>query len=105
TYSATAPGFVMGTGTVTLGLSGFVIGGPSGVGRGNFVVFTPNTTVTVSPALLDSSLKYVATQALAAGMSVDVNVSDSNPAVGTVSPTKVTFTGGLSAATTTFQRG
>ena len=105
TYTAAASGFASGAGTVTLAPSGFVIAGPGGVGSSAFVAFSASTPVNVYPARLDSSLNYVETQALAGGQSASVGVASSNTAVGTISVSPVTISGGSSGATTQFQRG
>src|ERR1017187_2457878 len=105
TYTARAPGFGSGTGRVTLAPSGFVVAGPSGIGSPGFVPFTETSTISVYPALLDSSLNFVAVQALAGVQPVKVNVTSSNPAVGTVFPATVTVTGGSVSGETAFLRG
>lgn len=107
TYTATAPGFSPATGKVTLGPSGIVISGPFGVGKPYFVT-TPRgdkPTVNVHPALLDSSLKYVATQALAGGSSIKVNITSSNAATGKILNPELSISGGTRGSTTLFQPG
>lgn len=101
-YSVT--GFVNGGGSVTLAPSGFVIAGPGAPGTASFVAFNNSTTINVLAAQLDSSLRYVATQALAGGQSVNLAVTSSNNNVGTISSSPVTIAGGSTSATTQFVR-
>jgi hypothetical protein len=96
---------VMSTGSVTLAPSGFVIAGPGGIGSPSFTPQSSTTAIAVSSALLDASLNFVAVQPLAIGQSVNVTVSSSNTAVGTVNPTVLAFTGGSSSNATTFTSG
>ena len=105
TYTVGLSGFATGTGTVTLGKSGFVIAGPGGIGAPSFTPFTATTPITVFSALLDSSSNFVAVQPLAIGQSASVTVASSNTSVGTLSPTTLSFTGGMSSNTTTFTKG
>src|SRR5207248_11539087 len=106
-YTATAPGVASGTGKVTLAPSGVVVYGPFGIGKDSFMTTTGATKpkITVYSVLLDSSLKYVAKQAVAGGRSVTVNLVSSNPAAGTLSPSTVKIAGGSSSATALFQPG
>ncbi|MDQ2949037.1 MAG: hypothetical protein M3Y27_24375, partial [Acidobacteriota bacterium] len=105
TYTASASGIVPGTGTVTLAKSGFVIAGPAGIGQPSFVPLTTSTDINVFGAVLDASGNFVATQAVAGNLSVNVNVTSSNTAVGTISMSPVTITGGSFGATTQFIKG
>jgi len=105
TVTASAPGFLSGTGTETLTPSGIVIAGPNGPG---FPFNTPlssgNQPLSVSTAQLDTSGNFVQVQPLAGAASVVVNLSSSNASVGTV-PASVTIVPGNSAngtATATF---
>jgi hypothetical protein len=80
------------------------LSGPNGIGAASFSVpqGVTNTPITVTAARLDSSLNFVEAQQVRGGLNVTVPVSSSTPAVGTVSPTSVTISGGQSAGTTTF---
>lgn len=103
-YTATAPGFGGGTGTVTLAPSGLVIGGPGGIGSTNFLT-TPqvgDTPIIVSSALLNQANGFVETQALAGSGSVSVTIISSNPSVGTIATSPVTLSAGSGKATTLF---
>jgi hypothetical protein len=103
TVTATAASLTAGTATVTLGPSGFVLSGPGGFSVPT-ISTSPGTTtpLTASAALLDSSLNYMQTQAVAGGVTVSVNVTSSTPAVGTIMGSPVTFTAGSSTATVQF---
>jgi len=103
-YTASAPGFGSTTGAVTLAPSAIVISGPFGLGTTSFTTTTGagNTDITISSALLNSSLNYVSPQAIAGGTSVSVNVLSSNQAVGTITTSPLTIAGGSATATTQF---
>ena len=105
TFTASASGVPSVTGTVTLAPSGIVIGGPYGAGKALFLTTTGagKTQINVYSALLDSSLNYVARQRLAGGRSVNVNIVNSDPAVGKVDRSTVNIAGGLNSATVLFQ--
>lgn len=104
-YTATAPGYAAAVGEVTLAPSGIVLSGPFGIGKARFPT-TPggaNSAISVYPAVLDSSLNYVATQALSGGMSAKVNITSSNAAVGTIAVPALTINGGSQGLTTQFR--
>ena len=105
TYSITATGgFGSSTGNVNLRPSGFVLNGPFGLGA-NFLTTTgaANTDLTLFSALLSESLGIVAEQQVRGGITVNVPVTSSNTAVGTITTSPVVFTGGSSSATTQFR--
>ena len=101
TLSFSAPGYGSGTSTVTVNPSGFIINSPSGsfsssVGAGP-------TGIQITPAQLDpATLTWAGNQSIRGGRSVNVSVTSSNPAVGTISPGTVSFPAGSSAASTSF---
>jgi hypothetical protein len=105
TYNASAPGFGNVTGTATLAPSGFVIQGPDPIGTASFLTTTgaPSTAINVLAALLDSSRKFVNTQAVAGGTSINVNVSSSDNSKGTITSSPVMIAAGSVLATTQFQ--
>ena len=105
TYTAAGPGFGSAIGTVTLSPSGFVEAGPGGLGVANFTTSTASlsSTVTIFSAILDGATNFVAVQSVAGGSSVNVNVTSSKTAVGTLSPSTVNVAGGTSSADTQFQ--
>ncbi len=102
TYVASAQGFGAIAGTVNLSPSGFVIT------SGSSSSFTTSVAqgsqlITVSAARLNSSSNFVETMPLAGGPSVSVNVTSSNPGVGTIAPAAVTIAPGTINATTLFK--
>jgi len=103
TYTASAPGFGSATQTVTFGPSGFVLASPFGLGA-NFFTTTgaANSTLTVFSALLDSSSNFVTTQSVRGGFSASVPVTSGNTAVGTITVSPVTVSGGSSNGITAF---
>ena len=107
TYTASAPGALSGTGTVTIAPSGIIIttsaagtltadsivtGGPLG-----------SPKIRVYSALLDSSLHYVSPQLVAGGSAVSVKVTSSDSTVGAVALSTLTIAGGNAFALTQFQ--
>jgi len=94
TYTATAPGYAPRNGTMIMAPSGVVISGPLGFGQ------PLTTTVNAGPqpvllytSRLDGSNAPAELQPLAGGLTLSINLSNSNPAVGTVS-SPVVITGG-----------
>jgi hypothetical protein len=90
-FESTAPGYATDTSTVTLNPSGFVLN------ANNFSTntFAANTTVRVDAAQLNPlNLRWVTTQDLRGGLNVNVTVTNSNPAVGTLIGSPAAFTGG-----------
>jgi hypothetical protein len=101
--TATAANYSTGQAAVTLAKSGFVLAGPGGIGTSTIATSQGLTsTITVSPARLDSSLNFVEVENIAGGSSATVNVTSSNTTVGTISVSPVTINGGTNSATTTF---
>ena len=100
--TASAPGYGSGGGFVTLTPSAFVLSGPNGIGQPFSLGIGGQATLTVTAERLDSTLKVAETQPVRNGSSVTVNLSSSNPSVGTTSPASVTFTGGDTSATVQF---
>jgi hypothetical protein len=106
-YTATASGYSEGSGTVTIAPSAAVILGPFAFSQfaGFPVPVTAGSTAdfTVAIGMLDSSGNLVTQQALAGGLSVVVNLTDSNAAAGTIAPTSpVTVPGGSSGVNVIF---
>ncbi len=106
-YTATASGYSQGSGTVTIAPSAAVILGPFAFSQfaGFPVPVTAGSTAdfTVAIGMLDSSGNLVTQQALAGGLSVVVNLTDSNTAAGTIAPTSpVTVPGGSSGVNVVF---
>lgn len=90
TYTAAAPGYASGTGTVTLSPSGLVIIGPMGESASQFIT-TPRgweTRIKVRPVRLDQTLHPVEPQFVRGGYSLDFSVLSSDPKVGAVIDSK-----------------
>src|SRR5581483_10083193 len=104
TYTASANGFTAGIGTITMVPSGVVISGPSNIGAGGFQTSTISgtTKITVYTAQLDGSGNYLNTQALAGGLNVTVNLSNSNSSVGSLASSSLPITPGTDRTSTTF---
>lgn len=103
TYTASAPGYGNSKGTITLAPSGILITGPfqspsfpttSGADTSRLIVYS---------ARLDGSGRYVDTQLVAGGLTLDLDVTSSDPQVGTILKSPVRITGGQSEATTNFK--
>ncbi len=97
-YSASAPGYLPASATVTLARSGVVISGPFGFGFPLITTMSGGSQpVSVSTALLDASNNFLGSQAVAGGTSVSVVVSKSSepPVVGNVA-TPIVIPGGSS---------
>jgi hypothetical protein len=103
TYTASAPGFGSANGAVTLTPSGFVLSGPFGLGANFFTTSgSANSNINVFAARLDASGNYLESQTVAGGLSANVSVTSSAPAVGTITTSPVTITGGSNLAITQF---
>lgn len=104
TYAASAAGYGKATGAVTLVRSGIVITGPAKLG--NPLVTTSGiwpSVITVYSAQLDSSGNFIAVQQVRGGSSATVQISSSNTAVGTITSSPVTITGGSVSVRSQFQ--
>ncbi len=88
---ATAPGYANDTSTITMQPSGFIL---------NMTDFTTNTgaantTLRIDAArLAPATLAYQQTQAVRGGLTVNVTVTSSNTAVGTIAGSPLAFGGG-----------
>lgn len=100
-YTAAAPGFGAGKGTVTLAPSGIVVAGPFRVPKFPTTTGAPPSKITVFSVLLDSSMKIVEQQAVAG--EVEVVVTSSDPRVGVLSASPVTIPGGFGHADLEFR--
>jgi hypothetical protein len=103
TITARIAGYREGSGTVTFAPSGFVLAGPNGIGASFDAYQRGSTTLTVHVGELDSSGLFVKSSEIRGGYSISVPIASSATNVGTVSPESVTFSGGMSNATATFQ--
>ena len=105
TITASAPGYVSGTGTATIARSGFVVSGTSGIG-GNFATYLGvTTTLTVASARLDASSLFVENQPVIPGLTVNVPVSTDQSSIGTITGSPAVFTGNTNTATVNFVAG
>jgi hypothetical protein len=95
-YTASASGFTSRTGTITITESAVVISGPIGESPFDTTIATGATALTVTMAQLDVNGNFVQMQTLAGGLSLLVNINDSNSSVATA-PTSVTIMGGSTA--------
>ena len=103
TYTASAPGYNLATGTVTLTPSGFVVFGPFGLAADFFTTANAaNTDLTIVAGRLDSGLNFVESQQVRGGLSVNVPVTSSTLSVGTITLSPVVIAGGASSAVTQF---
>jgi hypothetical protein len=102
TYKATAPGLGAAKGTVTLAPAGVLIVGPF---EASSLRTTPSvpSMITLYSALLDRSGSVVAKQAIAGGLTVHVDVTSSDAKVGSVTPSRLTLTGGAALASAEFK--
>ncbi|MFO1428574.1 MAG: PKD domain-containing protein [Candidatus Competibacteraceae bacterium] len=98
--TASAPGYPNGTATVTLAPSGFMFNTSSF----STTTFAANTVIYVIAVALNPGTLTSAggVQSVRAGLTVEVPVSSSNPAVGAITTSPVVFTGGAGLATTAF---
>lgn len=103
TYSATGSGFSTGTGIVTLSPSAIIIKGPYRGPKFSTTARSMPSRLIVYSVRLDSSSKYLEQQAVAGGLSIDVEVTNSNPVVGTIAASPLTLAGGVATAITEFQ--
>jgi hypothetical protein len=119
TYTASAPGFLSRTGTIALAPSGVVVGGPPGPPdeaellrkevaqevKGFVAGLTDNNVkIAVYSVQLDPVTRRAAditVQALRAGLTLQVKLENSNPAVAAI-PSTLTIDGGSSSATGSF---
>jgi hypothetical protein len=109
-YTATATGYSQGSGTVNIAASAPVILGPFAFSQfAGFPVPVDaggTSGFTVAMGQLDSSGNLVSQQALAGGLSVVVDLTDSNAAAGTIAPVSpITITGGSSGVSVVFTAG
>ncbi len=105
-YTATAPGYGTIEGTVALAPSGLVIHSPTGYATAPGL----GADFTMPPGLVDATIEvwsmrlepWPELQAVASGMSIPVTVTSSDSAVGTITTSPITITGGSPFASTQF---
>jgi hypothetical protein len=96
TYNANTGGaFGTCSAGITVSPSGFVWVGPDNSPAATTLSAGAGSTTNlhVSPAMLNSSLQLVTTQALAGGQTVNVNLTSSDTTIGNISPNPVHFNG------------
>jgi hypothetical protein len=87
--TASAPGFASGSSTVSLVPSGFIINSPSSIST---TTLSSDTTVVVASTRLDPATHASAgAQPIRAGLSVDVELTSSDPSVGAITVSPLTF--------------
>lgn len=103
TYTASAPGYTTGTGTVTLAPSGIILA-RSGMGLETLLTTTgaAKSELLLYSALLDSDLNFVHPQPVA-GRTVSVTVTSSDPKVGQVVSETVSIPAGSASAGVEFR--
>jgi hypothetical protein len=99
TVTASLSGYSSGQSAVTAAPSAFVLAGPNGIGGSFITGQNASSQLTVSSAQLDSSGNVVQIQPVAGGHSPVATLTIGDPNLGTVTPSAVTFTGGMSNAT------
>ncbi|HKE42925.1 MAG TPA: Calx-beta domain-containing protein [Steroidobacteraceae bacterium] len=102
TLTISAPGYTTVNTTVTVDPSGFIINSPGAI---NTNTFATNTGMTITPArLTPGSLTFAANQAVRAGLAapVSVAVTSSDPNVGSITVSPVTFAANATTASTAF---
>jgi len=95
----TASGYAAASATITLTPSGFVLSGPSGMGK-NFStqLGAADTNLTISTAQLDSSGNILLTdQKLRGGLPVSVALNNGTPATGSINGSPNSLQGGSSS--------
>jgi hypothetical protein len=97
TLTVSAPGYADATIHVTVSPSGFVMDTTS-----FRTTAGADTTVSVAPAVLDSSsLNFVGLQALRGGLTAQVSMTSGTPSIGTIT-SPINFTGNQAVGTATF---
>ena len=100
TLTGQAAGYDDATANVTVDPSGFIINSPQVISTNTLAA---PTSVQITPARLNpSNLNFVQSQAVRGGLSVDVPVTVSNPAVGVMTVSPVTLGPGVGSANTAF---
>ena len=93
TFTASAPGYEMATGAVTIAPSAILISGPF-----QSTAFRTTTrssaTIALRSVLLDEKGKQVQEQPLAGGLSIPIEITSSDPKAGSIAGTPITLKGG-----------
>jgi hypothetical protein len=101
TLTVSAPGYTSGTSTVTIDPSGFIITS----GNISTTTFSSPTAITLQPAILNPGiLTVVGYGQLSPGIGpFTIDLDSQNGLIGTVTTSPVSFSGGATSATTSFQ--
>jgi hypothetical protein len=100
TINAMATGYNSETASVEVRPSGFIIDFP---GDFAITVGAADRLIQIAPAMLDPvTLNWQANQSLRGGLSVDVTVQSSNPAIGTITVSPLSFALGAASRQTAF---
>lgn len=104
TYTASAPGLTNSEATVKLVPSSIVIGGPFGLAKASFLatIGSGPSIITVQSVAIDLSGNYIP-QPIAGGLTMEVNIANSNETAGHVEPSPLRISGGFDRAATKFQ--
>jgi hypothetical protein len=95
-----APGYASTTSNVTVDPSGFVHATSSNI---NTTSFAANTTLAINSARLNpSTFAFALGQPVRAGITVDVTITSSDTAVGTITVSPISFIGNQSSANSAF---
>jgi hypothetical protein len=105
TYTASAPGLLSGTGTVTLAPSGVIIG--TAGNSTSFITATGGspTPLTVTSVMIDPNSGILTQMSVASSLALSVIVTSDNTSMGTITSSPVSIFGGSSTAITQFQPG
>ena len=102
-YEATAKGFGSGKGIATLTPSAIVMVGPFKANRFRTTTGAGPSRIVLYAARLTPGREYAEQQAVAGGLSVSIELNNSAPEVGVVSPAVVSIAGGLPNALAEFK--
>jgi hypothetical protein len=98
--TVSAPGYATNTQTIAVDPSGFIIDTPSVI---NTTTFTANSTVRISAGrLLPGTLAWQENEAVRAGLTVPVSLTNSNATVGSITPSSLSFGPSVSLISTEF---
>ena len=102
-YTATARSFSPGNGIVTLTPSAIVMVGPFKATEFKSTTGADSSRLVLYSVRMTPSMEYAEQQAVAAGVSLDIEILSSNEGVGVISPTRVSIPGGSPNAISEFK--
>jgi hypothetical protein len=103
TYTATAPGFRPGKGTITLAPSGIVILGPFRAPKFPTTPRAEPSRLLVQSARLDADLKFAEQQPIAGGKTAKFEIENPQSSIGVVANPHLAIQGGTAGAVTEFR--